>query len=173
MGFPRQEYWSGFPFPSPGVLSYPWINAGGPQGFSSQASFPLKFTSLVMSNSFMIFNTITVVSASSFSLQPDLFQNFRNTYIHTYIYTYICVYIYIYNCQLNIPIWIQIDISKWTGPKPTPGSPCLPKLLQQYFPYKCQYNTTSCLRQKLQCLSWLFFLYIWTVNKRIPWQSGG
>ena len=159
MEFSRQEYWSGFPFPSPGVLSYPWLNAGGPQGFSPQASFPLKFTSLVMSNSFMIFNTITVVSASSFSLQPNLFQNFRNMYI--------------YNRQLNIPIWIQIDISNWTGPKPTPSSPCLPKLLQQYFPYKCQYNTTSCLQQKLHCLSWLFFLYIWTVNKRIPWRSGG
>ena len=33
MEFSRQEYWSGFPFPSPGVLSYPWLNAGGPQEF--------------------------------------------------------------------------------------------------------------------------------------------
>ena len=25
MGFPRQEYWSGFPFPSPGILPDPGI----------------------------------------------------------------------------------------------------------------------------------------------------
>ena len=25
MGFPRQEYWGGLPFPSPGDLSDPWI----------------------------------------------------------------------------------------------------------------------------------------------------
>ena len=27
MGFPRQEYWSGLPFPLPGHLPVPWINA--------------------------------------------------------------------------------------------------------------------------------------------------
>ena len=30
MGFSRQEYWSGFPFPSPGDLSYPGIEPGSP-----------------------------------------------------------------------------------------------------------------------------------------------
>ena len=30
MGFPRQEYWSGFPFPSPGDLSYPGIKHAPP-----------------------------------------------------------------------------------------------------------------------------------------------
>ena len=29
-GFPRQEYWSGLPFPSPGDLSDPWIEPGTP-----------------------------------------------------------------------------------------------------------------------------------------------
>ena len=28
MGFPRQEYWSGFPFPSPGDLPNPGIEPG-------------------------------------------------------------------------------------------------------------------------------------------------
>ena len=28
MGFSRQEYWSGLPFPSPGDLPYPWIEPG-------------------------------------------------------------------------------------------------------------------------------------------------
>ena len=30
MGFSRQEYWSGFPFPSPGHLSNPGIKPGSP-----------------------------------------------------------------------------------------------------------------------------------------------
>ena len=30
MGFPRQEYWSGLPFPSPGVVLDPGIEPGSP-----------------------------------------------------------------------------------------------------------------------------------------------
>ena len=30
MGFPRQEYWSGFPFPSPGDLPDPGIKSASP-----------------------------------------------------------------------------------------------------------------------------------------------
>ena len=30
MGFPRQEYWSGLPFPSPGDLPNPGIELGSP-----------------------------------------------------------------------------------------------------------------------------------------------
>ena len=30
MGFPRQEYWSGVPFPSPGDLPNPGIEPGSP-----------------------------------------------------------------------------------------------------------------------------------------------
>ena len=30
MGFPRQEYWSGWPFPSPGDLPNPWIDLTSP-----------------------------------------------------------------------------------------------------------------------------------------------
>ena len=30
MGFPRQEYWRGLPFPSPGDLSDPWIESRSP-----------------------------------------------------------------------------------------------------------------------------------------------
>ena len=29
-GFPRQEYWSGLPFPSPGDLSDPWSKRASP-----------------------------------------------------------------------------------------------------------------------------------------------
>ena len=31
MGFPKQEYWSGLPFPSPGGLSNPGIKPGSPK----------------------------------------------------------------------------------------------------------------------------------------------
>ena len=30
MGFPRQDYWSGFPFPSPGGLPYPGSESASP-----------------------------------------------------------------------------------------------------------------------------------------------
>ena len=30
MGFSRQEFWSGLPFPSPGDLPYPWIKPVSP-----------------------------------------------------------------------------------------------------------------------------------------------
>ena len=31
MGFPRQEYWNGLPFPSPGDLPNPEIEPGSPE----------------------------------------------------------------------------------------------------------------------------------------------
>ena len=34
MGFPRQEYWSGLPFPSPGDLTHPGIEPMSPAGES-------------------------------------------------------------------------------------------------------------------------------------------
>ena len=30
MGFSRQEYWRGLPFPSPGTLPYPGVESGSP-----------------------------------------------------------------------------------------------------------------------------------------------
>jgi len=41
MGFPRQEYWSGLPFPSPGDLSNPGIKPASPalaRGFFTTAA---------------------------------------------------------------------------------------------------------------------------------------
>ena len=43
MGFPRQEYWKGLPFPSPGDLPDPWIEPTSP-------AFPaLQMDSLLLS----------------------------------------------------------------------------------------------------------------------------
>ena len=53
MGFPRQEYWSGLPFPSPGNLPNPGIEltfpalAGG--FFTAKDVFHFFFTFLVIS----------------------------------------------------------------------------------------------------------------------------
>ena len=38
MGFPRQEYWSGLPFPSPGDLSDPEMEPASPESFAVQAA---------------------------------------------------------------------------------------------------------------------------------------
>ena len=40
MGFPRQEYWSGLPFPSPGNLSNPAIKPRSPALQDSSPSEP-------------------------------------------------------------------------------------------------------------------------------------
>ena len=54
MRFPRQEYWSGVPFPSPGDLPDPGMEAMSPQSPALQEdSLPLKFLSnMVNMNSF-------------------------------------------------------------------------------------------------------------------------
>ena len=50
MGFSRQEYWSGLPFPSPGDLPYPGIESGSPmlQADSYQLSQPGKHISFII-----------------------------------------------------------------------------------------------------------------------------
>ena len=43
MGFFRQEYWSGLPFPPPGDLLHPGIEPGPPESLALQAdSLPLS-----------------------------------------------------------------------------------------------------------------------------------
>ena len=44
MGFPKQEYWSGLSFPSPGDLPYPGIKPESPASPAFQAdSLPLSY----------------------------------------------------------------------------------------------------------------------------------
>ena len=52
MGFPRQEYWSGLPFPSPGDLPDPGIEPGSPalQADSLASEPPGKPYKLQISN---------------------------------------------------------------------------------------------------------------------------
>ena len=45
MAFPRQEYWSGLPFPSPGDLPHPGNEPKSPTltGRSKQGSLPIEY----------------------------------------------------------------------------------------------------------------------------------
>ena len=53
MGFPRQEYWSGVPFPSPGRLPDPGIKTRSPalqaDSFPSEPGMPVVIPSLCLS----------------------------------------------------------------------------------------------------------------------------
>ena len=61
MGFPRQEYWSGLPFPSPGDLSDPGIESRSPVSLALAGGFftikghgkplSIQFSGSVVSNS--------------------------------------------------------------------------------------------------------------------------
>ena len=71
MGFPRQEYWSGLPFPSPGDLSDPGIE---PWALALQAD-SLPFSLLVANSpswlemSFMLFSVL-----DEFSIEFQVFS---------------------------------------------------------------------------------------------------
>ena len=72
MGFHRQEYWTGLPFPSPGDLPNPGIKLGSP-----------------------------ALQADSLLNEPPRKPKTSNLFvalveINTNIYIYICIYIYIY-----------------------------------------------------------------------------
>ena len=42
MGFSRQEYWDGLPFPSPGDLPHPGIELGSPELQADSLTFPFR-----------------------------------------------------------------------------------------------------------------------------------
>ena len=62
MGFSRQEYWSGLPFPSPGDLPDPGIEPGSPtlQADSLPSEPPGKLNSIILINT----EVVTVVAVS-------------------------------------------------------------------------------------------------------------
>ena len=54
MGFSRQDYWSGLPFPSPGDLSDPGIEPGSPalQSDALPSELPRKPVIIIVSNKY-------------------------------------------------------------------------------------------------------------------------
>jgi len=67
MGFSRQEYWSGLPFPSPGDLTDPGIEPRSPalQADSLLSEPPGKSSICVLTNFFL--HALPLVSISLFS----------------------------------------------------------------------------------------------------------
>ena len=61
MGFPRQEHWSGWPFPSPGDLPDPGIEPASPVSLALQTdSLPLSpLGTPIISSSFIVFEIPT------------------------------------------------------------------------------------------------------------------
>ena len=77
MGFPRQESWSGLPFPPPGDLSNPGIEAGSP----------------------------TLQADSLCSEPPGMFGQFDNSgFLDTGIGRngYMCYFIYFFGCTVQL-----------------------------------------------------------------------
>ena len=76
MGFSRQEYWSGLPFPSPGDLPYPGIEPGSPE-FQADAltSEPPSLPKLMSIESVMPSNHL--ILCHPLLLLPSIFPNIR------------------------------------------------------------------------------------------------
>ena len=127
MRFPRQEYWSGLPFPSPGDLSNPVIKPGSlateSDSLSSEPPGKLGFT------------------------YPP---NYLSTYLSIYkmlASIYICIYIDIdisrYICIIYLSIFIYIYIlPPWVLPPSVtllPLSSEAPRLSKCHFPQDCNF----------------------------------
>ena len=80
MGFLRQEYWSGLPFPSPGESSNPGIKSASPA--LRVDSLPLSYqVSPACSHAHMLFAIIKAYSICSYSRLQ------LHTHTHTHMYT--------------------------------------------------------------------------------------
>ena len=78
MGFSRQEYWSGLPFPSPGDLPDPGIEPGSPTlqvdslACLSKLSSILSFLGIIVSNTLLMPSKSWFVCGSNLQWQPHL-----------------------------------------------------------------------------------------------------
>ena len=82
MGFSKQEYWSGWPFPSPGDLPNPEIEPGSPalQAGSLLSKPPRKYSLSPLLNwktSYLLFNKLTP-KHSGFKQPPSFILWVRN-----------------------------------------------------------------------------------------------
>ena len=61
MEFPRQEYWSGLPFPSPGNLVDPWIEPASPALHADYLPLSQKKLYILIKNTLLL-NVLTILS---------------------------------------------------------------------------------------------------------------
>jgi len=104
MGFPRQEYWSGLPFPSPGNLPHLGIEPGSPAlEADTLTSEPPEKTTLYYTYSTIYFTQCTVIYVKpNFPVYPTLLTPL--THIHTSI-LYICVSIPALKLGSSVPFF--------------------------------------------------------------------
>ena len=71
MGFPRQEYWSGLPFPSPGELPGPGIEPGSPalQADSLPSEPPVVIKQILLSSKIPAAFLMEIVNCSQNSYE--------------------------------------------------------------------------------------------------------
>ena len=109
--FPRQEYWSGLPFPTPGDLPNPGIEPVSPKAPALAGRF---FTTEPPGKPMLYIWTYIYISVSTHLLVyiPIPISILVPLSIHTHIYTCILIYthIYIYICTLSIHISTSISI---------------------------------------------------------------
>ena len=87
MGFPRQEYWSGLPFPSPGDLSDPGIEPGSPKlQVNSLPSDPKSQTQNTHPVSVHV-RKLNIMMSQSPILRPFLATNPHNLTVLTSVLT--------------------------------------------------------------------------------------
>ena len=108
MGFPRQEYWSVLPFPSPGDLPDPAIKPTSPAW--QVDSLPLSHQGSPMKNIMLIKMSLLTEKGKHYWCSYLSFYKVRERYMYIYyiklgvycviyIYTFICI---IYVCTLHI-----------------------------------------------------------------------
>ena len=107
MGFPRQEYWSGLPFSSPGVPPDPGIKFKSPAFQSEPPGKPFyTFRDLYI---ICIFILTVIGSWIHFSQFHEIlsFYSSDNAVFHSqikHIYTHTHIHTYIYICSVHIYI---------------------------------------------------------------------
>ena len=126
MGFSRQEYWSGLPFPSPGELPNPGIE---PVSLTYPALAGGFFSSSALPSSFPLRNPVCVCVCVCVCMC-----------VYTYIHVCMCIYIYIHT-HIHIYTFFYIEglllLSGWLYFKPI----FFPKKFKNYiYIYICLFD---------------------------------
>ena len=88
LGFSRQEYWSGFPFPPPGDLLNPEVEPASPTSPALAGGF---FTTEPKSG-------CPLVSPNQVYLNKNIDKLNMYVYIYMCIYIHMCIYVYMCVC---------------------------------------------------------------------------
>ena len=95
MGFSRQEYWSGLPFPSPGDLPNPGIKPGSPGLGADALTAELPGKPEILNTYYQILKTYYL--GSNYRPIEETFF-----FISLYNIMYVCTYMYIMYVTYNV-----------------------------------------------------------------------